>query len=208
MGHSGGLDGGSYSDHTCLLGSPYYSSRDGRMCYNSAKNFQLARGSSGWYNENNYDTVVWNSGVRGGTSWSGSLIGVADYHNNYNKRHIVVKLETGTPNDFFVSFNRASGVNQDVLDARDKVTVIQAGHDGLDFSQSRIKAVLSQGESFLITNWRDSGLDLIVFVKKINLDTSPGYADVILSFEQAANVPTYFPTSLSFPTYSVSLQMV
>ena len=130
LGHSGGLDGGSYSDYTCLMGSPYYSSLDGRMCYNVAKNFQLARGGkgwyresggSGWYNENNYDTIVWNSGIRGGVTWSGSLIGVADYHNNPNKHHVVVKLETGTPNDLFVGFNRASGVNRDVLSARDKV---------------------------------------------------------------------------------------
>ena len=140
LAHSSGLDGGTYSDLTCLMGSAYYSNSEGSMCYNPAKTYQLARGSSGWYNEkngwyseNDYDTIVWNSGTRPGSQWFGSLIGVADYHNNPHSRPIVVKLESGTSNDLFVGFNRAIGVNRDVLDARDQVTVIQAGGDGLVF---------------------------------------------------------------------------
>ena len=45
LAHSSGLDGGTYSDLTCLMGSAYYSNSEGSMCYNPAKTYQLARGS-------------------------------------------------------------------------------------------------------------------------------------------------------------------
>ena len=37
MAHSGGLDGQTYTDHTCMMGNPLYSDDVGRMCYNPAK---------------------------------------------------------------------------------------------------------------------------------------------------------------------------
>ena len=45
LGHSGGLDGGSYTDHTCLMGNPLFSDDVGRMCFNSVKNYQIAKGA-------------------------------------------------------------------------------------------------------------------------------------------------------------------
>jgi hypothetical protein len=47
MGHSGGLDGGSYTDHTCLMGNPLFSDDVGKMCFNAVKNFQIAQGNGG-----------------------------------------------------------------------------------------------------------------------------------------------------------------
>ena len=141
-----------------------------------------------------YDTTVWNSGTHPGSQWFGSLIGVADYPNNPHSRPIVVKLESGTSNDLFVGFNRAIGVNRDVLDARDQVTVIQAGGDGLVFSQSYVKAVLSQGDSYSVSNWHGSGLDMTIHVNEINLESNPGYAYVTMSLDNT-EIPTYSPTS-------------
>jgi hypothetical protein len=43
MGHSGGLDGGSYTDHTCLMGNPLFEDNVGKMCFNPVKNFQIAK---------------------------------------------------------------------------------------------------------------------------------------------------------------------
>ena len=31
------LDGKSYTDHTCIMGNPYYSDEVGAMCYNPGK---------------------------------------------------------------------------------------------------------------------------------------------------------------------------
>jgi hypothetical protein len=47
FGHSGGLDGGSYTDHTCLMGNPLFSDDVGRMCFNPVKNYQIAKGGGG-----------------------------------------------------------------------------------------------------------------------------------------------------------------
>ena len=47
MGHSGGLDGATYTDHTCLMGNPLFSDDVGRMCFNPVKNFQIAKGNRG-----------------------------------------------------------------------------------------------------------------------------------------------------------------
>ena len=37
MAHSGGLDGQTYTDHTCMMGNPLYSDNTAKMCYNPAK---------------------------------------------------------------------------------------------------------------------------------------------------------------------------
>ena len=189
------MDGGQYSDRTCLMGQ--YSTIDKAMCFNPAKLFQLARGGNNWYNENNSDTIVWNSGTRGGTSWSGSIIGIADYRNNPNQRPVVVKLESGKADDLFVGFNLATGVNRDVSEGRNQVTVVQAGGDGLTFSQSYLKAILSEGESYVVSNWRGTGLDMSIYVKEINLSANPAYADLSMSLELGTAVPTYSPTLVS-----------
>lgn len=110
---------------------------------------------------------------------------------------MVVKLESGTSNDLFVGFNRAVGVNRDVPEARNQVTVVQAGGDGLTFSQSYMKAILSEGESYVVSNWRETGLDMTIHVKEINLLANPTYTDVSMSLEFGTRVPTYSPTLVS-----------
>lgn len=231
LAHSGGLDGRSYTDHTCIMvcyfvlpllllvsfqpllswhfytlrifsthshpqGNPYYEDDEGVMCYNPAKNFQISQGHGSWYN-NSYDTKTWNTGVNGGTSWSGKIIGIADYTNNPNSSPVVVKIESGQSTDLFVGFNRATGVNKDAPEARNKVTVIQAGNNGFGYSQSYLKATLSQGESYTVQNWRGSGLDMTILVKSINVNLfngEPGYADVLMTFGDATGKPTTNPT--------------
>jgi hypothetical protein len=47
MGHSGGLDGATYTDHTCLMGNPLFEDDVGRMCFNPVKNHQIAKGNEG-----------------------------------------------------------------------------------------------------------------------------------------------------------------
>ena len=112
---------------------------------------------------------VFNSGISGGTSWKGRLIGVTDYENNPSNHPIVVKLETGTKSDYFVGFNRATGVNSDNQQFSDRVTVTKvAAGDGKGYSQSYIKSSLKGGRSFTLDGWRNSGMDLVIKVTKIN----------------------------------------
>lgn len=42
LGHSGGVDGKTYTDHTCLMGNPLFEDDVGKMCYNAVKNYQIA----------------------------------------------------------------------------------------------------------------------------------------------------------------------
>ena len=38
---SGGLDGKTYTDHSCLMGNPWWEDDRGRMCFNPVKNYQV-----------------------------------------------------------------------------------------------------------------------------------------------------------------------
>ncbi|KAL7554742.1 hypothetical protein ACHAWF_018272 [Thalassiosira exigua] len=177
QGHSGGLDGEIYSDHTCPMGRPPHGDDIGVMCYNPAKTYQLSKTKS-WYDENVIDT--WDSDISGHAILK--IIGIADYNNNPNGLPVVVKIESGGPNDLFLGFNRAMGINKDTSEARDKVTIIEAGNDGLGYSQSFLKATLSQGETHRVPNWRGTGLAMEIHVREINLDATPAYADVMMDF--------------------------
>lgn len=176
------------------MGNPYYSDDEGVMCYNPAKNFQMAMGSHSWYNDHDHDVLVWDSSADPGTQWSGTIIGISDYENNPDARPVVVKLETGTSKDLFVGFNRAWGINQDVADARDEVTVMEAGSNGMGYSQSFLKAILPEGGSYRVRNWRNSGVDMTIRVREINLSADPGYADVVMSFGDPTLDPSPDPT--------------
>ena len=198
LAHSGGLDGRQYTDHTCLMGNPLFQDDVGAMCYNPAKNFQISQADAGngWYTKPT-DTPVWDSGIVGGTQWSGKLIGIADYDNNPNDNPVVLKIESGSLQDLFVGFNRAAGVNRDNKQADDKVTVVQAGADGVGYSQSFLLATLTQGESYIVSNWRGSHHDLTIKVADVKLDANPAYATVSVTFGEAAttNGPTEKPSS-------------
>lgn len=65
------------------------------MCYNAAKNWQI-----GWYNDRKVQ-VDPTSQAKG---WSASytLVGIADYSNNPAQHPVVIKVETGAGNDYFV----------------------------------------------------------------------------------------------------------
>ncbi len=52
LGHSGGLDGQTYTDHTGMMGAPLFSDDVGKMCYNPAKNWQVSNQSLWLINEN------------------------------------------------------------------------------------------------------------------------------------------------------------
>jgi len=179
LAHSGmGQD--TYADHTCLMGNPLYPGSDGSvsMCFNPAKSWQL-----GWYSPF-YDDVY----VTVGQEWEGKLIGVSDYKNNPNSDKIVLRIETDTPEDYFVGFNRAIGSNSanDLCD--NCVTVIKTGNNGEAFQQSwnqiNPKGGLLENEFFLIRNHLNSGKTLRIHVIQINLDVSPGFAHVSIKFDE------------------------
>ena len=148
-----------------------------------------------WYTADT-DVAFFNSGTTGGTSWSGRLIGMSDYGNNPYNHPIILKLETGVGSDYFVSFNRAGGVNSEVQEANDLVLIhrVEGGH-GTEYSQSMLMSTLYGGRTGTIENWRKSGIDLTVMVNEINLWSSPAYADVLIKFGETTTTTTTSTTT-------------
>ncbi len=204
FGHSGGLDGRTYTDHSCVMGNPLFSDDIADMCYNPAKTHQLImsngkNGHSGnWYDASRVST--WNPGASG-SIWSGNLVGVAEYGQITNggggDRRLVLRIVSGGSTDLYVGFNRKTGMNGDNKQGSDMVTVIQAAAGGITYSTSALKATLQQGRSFYIPNWRGDGSSLEIFADEIRTDVVPGYAIVraaIAGGEGPANPPTNPPT--------------
>eukprot|EP00557_Chaetoceros_sp_GSL56_P003157 CAMPEP_0176495950 /NCGR_PEP_ID=MMETSP0200_2-20121128/10937_1 /TAXON_ID=947934 /ORGANISM="Chaetoceros sp., Strain GSL56" /LENGTH=522 /DNA_ID=CAMNT_0017893877 /DNA_START=1696 /DNA_END=3260 /DNA_ORIENTATION=- len=196
LAHSGGLNGATYTDHTCLMGNPLYSDDVGKMCFNGAKSWQI-----GWYDDRK---IMINPNLSGFTSWSGRLIGIANYDSTGNEP-VVVKIETGTAADQFIAFNRATGVNSQNDEADDEVTIVEVtGNNGEGYAQSFLKAHLVQGESYTYVNWAGSGRNLIVKANVINIGVNPGYADIQVcldSCDPITSAPTKSPVT-SAPTKS------
>ena len=205
LAHSGGIDGQTYSDNTCSMGTPLWGDDNGAQCYNAAKSWQI-----GWYNS--HKIVV---DPRQSASWEGNIIGIADFSRNDFNRPVVVKIETSTSTDLFVGFNRAIGANRQNLEADDEVTVVETGRNGDRISQSWLQATLKAGENHTIINWQGLGVPLQITAEKIDLgtDSIAGYATVSICLGTCwapTPAPTMAPTiepldiSYAFPPVATS----
>ena len=129
------------------------------------------------------DIVNFNSGTTGGTSWSGKIIGAAHYGNNPSVHPIIIVLVSADTSDWFIGLN----------DIQVTISKVEDGWISL-------MGALIAGQSETISNWRNSGLDLVVKVNEINNNASPVYADVEITFGPHAT-PTSTPI-LVVPTGS------
>ena len=75
-----------------------------------------------WYDTKYIKTFA--TGVVGGTSWSGKLVGISEYDIAPQNSAISLKLETGRQNDWFIGFNRATRANSDVQEAPRKSALV------------------------------------------------------------------------------------
>merc|ERR1712232_850252 len=98
-------------------------------------------------------------------------MGIAEYLNNPGQHPVVVKLETGTPQDYFIAFNRAVGVNADNDEADNLVTIVQVtGNNGEGYAQSFLRGYIGQGQSFTLDGFGGSAKNIVIEV--VNIDTS------------------------------------
>lgn len=158
------------------------------------KNYQIMTSGNSWYDINH--AVTWNSGTTVYKQWSGRIIGVAQYDQNTANYPIVVKLETGTKQDWFIGFNHAVGNNVDVKEAINEVSIYKVdGGNGNSYSHSFLKGYLQSGKDATITDWRNTGKSLVIQVDSINLNAVPAYADVTITFwPEGKPAPTRLPT--------------
>ncbi|KAL3771833.1 hypothetical protein ACHAWU_004392 [Discostella pseudostelligera] len=216
LGHSGAFNEKGeykeYGDWSCIMGTGNGNENVGGNCYNAAKTHQLimsngvVEGKSGiahignWYNASRVET--WTPGASGSMMWTGTLVGVAEYGQISNggggaDRRLVLRIVHNETSDYFVGFNRKTGMTNESWPA-DKVTVYEAAAGGVTYSQSTIQAKLGQGESFSVPDWLgNASLRLEIFTDEIRTDVVPGYAKVraeLIGGDGPANPPTNPPT--------------
>ena len=154
-----------------------YSSDDGpEMCFNAPKHWQL-----GWYDDRQ-------TTVSGG--WSGDLYGIADYVGTNEGDTVIVQIP-GTE-DWYVSFNRKTGINSGTPEGGNQVLVHKRSSSS-GYGKSDLMAKLNSGNTY-------SGAPLQITIDAINLSANPAVASVTIGTPTPAPVaaPTPSPTSASF----------
>uniref|UniRef100_A0A7S4VLA9 Peptidase M11 gametolysin domain-containing protein n=1 Tax=Ditylum brightwellii TaxID=49249 RepID=A0A7S4VLA9_9STRA len=182
FGHSGGLDGQAYSDHTGMMGNPLFEDEVGKMCFNAAKNWQISwYGGVGEGDEPNPYKVKVDPQTNRSSSFE--LVGIGEFDKNNDQHPVVVKIETGTDKDYFVAFNRAVGPNAENVEADNEITVVQVeGGNGLSYAQSYLKAHLLAGESYTEDNFANTGEPFSIKAKYIDISSEPATASIDIIF--------------------------
>ena len=154
-----------------------YSTDDGpEMCFNAPKNWQLQ-----WYDDR--ETTV-----SGG--WSGELYGIADYGDTYDGDTVIARI-LGTPDDWYVSFNRKTGINSGTVEGGNQV-LVHKRPSGLGYGESTLMAKLNSG-------WYTDA-PLVITVNAIDLSTNPAFASVTIG-----SVATPAPTEYDGVDLTVTL---
>ena len=156
FGHSG-LEGAltanelEYGDKVGVMGSSSGKDQD-RMCFNPHKNFYLP-----WYTDQNNSIDP----LDGDGTHDLLLHGVADYGDD---PLAIISLKLQTPSsqskDYFVGFNRKSGVNADTKNDPNLVTVVRAEKDSM--GKSRKVASLPPGSAYEIKDFDGNGSTVTV----------------------------------------------
>jgi len=201
LAHSGGIDGAIYSDKTGFMGNPAHAPGAryaGNLCYDAAKSWQL-----GWYNDHDVTFYPENESSTWGTV--NTMVGIANYDQATSDTPVLIKLETGLAEDYFINFNRATGINEQNVEADDEVTIVKANADTK--SQSYLQATLLEGESHTIDGL---GTASGIVVKLLSIDkTDPDLwkAEVFIGTDQAVSVYIVHLNTLlvSFPPHSPNL---
>ncbi len=181
LAHSGETTN-QYGDQTGMMGYSY-SSDDQNMCFNAPKNWQL-----GWYPNGEY-TVV-------NKFFEGKILGLVDYANlsSANNEIIMAKINDGI-DDWYVSFNRGTGINSGTVEGRDQV-LVHKRPQGTGFAQSYLMAKLNAGSTYNGITVDGSAVPVTVFT----INTSEfGYAQVRIG-NGAPTTPEPTPAPTPPPT--------
>jgi hypothetical protein len=168
LGYAHSNEGGqSYADQTGMMGYSYGMDDGPTMCFNAAKSWQTQ-----WYGSKS--TTVDPSA---GTCYEGKLYGIADF-SNAASTVVLAKIDDASATDYFVTFNRQTGVNSGTQEAGNQVTVTTTGNEGLSYAESSLLAKLGAGGSWSGTI---DGKTMKVVVLSITTSSSPAYATVRIS---------------------------
>lgn len=147
LAHSSELGQGEYDDQTGFMGYSY-KANDQYMCFNPAKNFQL-----GWYSNKIMD---YNPLKSSPSTQTFVLNGVNDYTKNPNAK-ISIRLEQANKvQDYYIGYNRVSGMNRDSTEDANKVTILRKDLGKPDqYGLSTKVAALSPGQVYTIQGFNN-----------------------------------------------------
>ena len=136
IGHNLGLahsgeDDVTYGDTSGLMGAMWDDDRN--ICFNGPKNSQL-----GWYSDR--EVIVSNY-------YYGQLYGIADYGGTNSDAKMILKVPDGNL-DFYVTFNRATGVNAGTKEGANQV-LVHSRRSGSGYATSLLLAKLSRGQKYI-----------------------------------------------------------
>lgn len=157
-----------YGDETGMMGFSYPDQDEGpAKCFNAAKSWQ-----SRWYDSKRTTVDLF-----AGDCFEGKLYGIADFGDTASSI-VLLKITGSTDADFYVTFNRQSGINSGTGEAENLVTVVTTEGEGADPPRSFLLAKLGTGAT-----WRRvvDGRAIVVDVLSINTRASPVYAEVRIS---------------------------
>jgi len=168
LAHSGEPGEGEYGDATGYMGGSS-SAADNRMCYNPQKSYQL-----GWYD----DQVATINPLDGQGRREYTLNGVDDYGRDSGNLIVLRLRQTSLDQDYYIGYNKATGINRNSGEDQDSVTVIRKEYGAPDqYGQSTKLAGLSPGQRALITDYNGSGRTVQVAFTGI---TAEGDAHVVV----------------------------
>jgi len=204
LGYAHSNEGGqSYADQTGMMGYSYGQDDGPTMCFNAAKSWQTQ-----WYVSKSF-TVDPSASSSAQNCFEGKLYGIADF-SNAASTVVLAKIDDASATDYFVTFNRQTGINSGTQEAGNLVTVTTTGNEGTSYAESSLLAKLGAGGSWSGTI---DGKTMVVSVLSITTSSSPGYATVRISengnsctvADPVTNAPTRLPTTPpSFPPTSGS----
>lgn len=164
-----------------MMGYSYDEDDTPKMCFNPAKSWQL-----GWYEPNTIDIYPFKG------SWTGSVIGVADFSKASSNHYVVLKIVTGTSSNLFVGYNRMKGMNSGVKAEGNNVTIVSQGEG---YSASDMKTGLSPGSFATFYNFANTKMNLVVkFVSQSTDSNGVDIATVSVYVTYPTRAPTRRPT--------------
>ena len=122
-------EAGKYKDQSCMLGFSYKMIGGPRMCFNAHKNWVL-----GWYSDRQIQINPDNG------PWAGRLLAFTDYPAAVDDEVVLLHFS-----DVYIQYNRAKGINQQVMEKRNEVIVTQA--QGEKFTSESLRG-LKEGNTF------------------------------------------------------------
>jgi len=184
MGHNLGLahsgEGSApYGDQSGCMGTGLYTD-DYSGCFNGAKSWQL-----GWYTDSYYS---FNPTL---TYFKRGIVGISDYSTRGGSHsHTVIEL-VGSSTNFYVAFNRKSGMNSQTLEGGDQVLVTK--YKGTGYGASDLVAKLGANQEYCF----DFTQVAIVCVKVDAISLSAdAYADITIALQGQDTTSPNPPTSL------------